>query len=136
MFSGELECLLRELNPRLQIRRGNREHTHNRAGIYHYEKKYNVDNEDQDNGITGFWNRICSIGVNYLPERTRWDEAGHHVTRGWRETIAMLHDKGLVKIPGGQDARRRFLDPHLHGYPMVVNKHGKEIGIANRNWVK
>jgi len=136
MWSGEFEGLLRELNPRLQVRRGSTDDTFGRAGIYAFEKGYDVDREDFDNGLNGHWNRVCSIGVNLLPERTIWDEKGHQIKRGWREALAMLHDRKLIRIPGGRDARRRMLDPHIHGYPTVVDKYGHTVGVARREWVK
>ena len=139
MCSGELETRLRKMNSRLYIRRGNRDGSFSRAGIYHWEKEWNIDNEDLDNDINGHQNRLCSVGVNFIPERSVFDEKGHCITRGWREIFAFLHDKNLIRITGDLGHRDGFLDPTKYGYAIIVGENGKQVGIISREskpWVR
>jgi len=110
MWPGDLERLIKGLNPRLKIVRGH-DLQENRAGLYHWANQWEEDGLMETRSM-GNWELVCGVSVNWMPERTIKEDDGRHIwKRGWREVLELLRSKQLIRVPaeyGGKYDVLRF----------------------------
>lgn len=96
MLSGAFERKLRRLNHKLRIYCGDNDRF--AAGIFVVSP-------------SGEYTEICGADKNYVPEYVQYDETGRIRKSGWRRTLKILINKGLIKK---EEAQREF-SSHLDG---------------------
>ena len=105
LWPGEFRDLLRKLNPRLEIFRGNRDGKSHLASVRFWERTFDPLGLFEY-ASEGNWRPICACSTDWIPERTIFGEDGRILKRGWREVLDILEKKSIIRIPrelgGGQ----------------------------------
>jgi hypothetical protein len=96
MLSGAFERKLKNLNKRIKVYCGDNDRFP--AGIFIVSS-------------SGEYMEICAADKNYVPEYVMYDKTGRIMKSGWRRTLKILINKGLIKK---EDAQREFCS-HLDG---------------------
>lgn len=110
LFPGDLRRFLIALNPRLRVLGPIKE---NRgmfiASLVHWDQRYNEEKGCESRSM-GNWRECCRVPVNVIPERSMFTRTGRVIHRGWREILALLERKRLIKIPKRYGGRHRILN--------------------------
>lgn len=81
---------------------------------WHPEYEEEAGNEYRSEGN---WRHVARIPVKVIPERSIYDAKGHILLRGWRELLARLSNRKLIKIPARYGGRHGILN---FGHPVTI----------------